>query len=177
MKAPVAMLVLVSAMLGYPTSAFSAAGDEVTVSRESIVGGIRVVLLAVSREVVLTGEKSPDKAFRHRLRITFLVERLEEPKQSVALNLGELQTFLAGTDKRADDGANLFYMKAYTLDNYPYRNRVPIPKVKNKEWASIYERDSEPLRRIEGRAIDFRIKGAGLGEKVGNCEFRNIPLE
>src|SRR4051794_4404119 len=132
MKAPALVLPLLSAMLCCAASAPSAVADEVTASRESNVGGLRVVLLAVSREVVLTGKKGPEKATRHRLRVTYLVERLEEPKKSVKLHLGELQVFLAGTEKRADEGANNLYVTGYPLDKYPYAGRVPLPKVKTK---------------------------------------------
>lgn len=177
MKAPALLVSLLSAVLCCAMPAPPAVADDIAASREATVGGLRVVLLSVSREVVLTGEKGPDKATRHRLRVTYLVERLEEPKKSGELSLGELQVFLAGTEKRAEEEANSVHVKAYPLDKYPYADRVTLPKVKTKEWATVYELDREPLKKIERKAVDIRIKGIGLGDNRGTCEFRSVPLE
>jgi hypothetical protein len=172
------LVIAVVAPLGQPARAQPVAvAEDASASREAEVGGVRFVLLGVSREVVLTGDKTPAKAFRHRLRFTFLVERLEEPKKAEELHLGEIQIFLAGTEKRADQEANNVHVKGYPLDKYPYADRMQVPKVRNTAWASIYELEREPLKKVEGGAIDIRVKGVGIGDRIGSCEFRKIPLE
>jgi hypothetical protein len=185
---------LIASVLAFFSTGVLLAGDtttsvsvDVSRSREVTVGGLRVVLLGVGLETLLTGEKDSPKAFRQRLRLTYLIEEIDaraDPKEGP--NTGNWKVYFAGTNTPAffdpathqfeKDGPQNIIATAYPYDKFAAIFVGALPKVIAKDRTVIFTVDFESARGLRGKDIDVRVKGIGIGGSKGSCEFRKIPL-
>lgn len=156
---------------------------DVKVSRESIVGTTRVVLLQVSRttEFAESPEENNPKAILS-LRVVYLLENLGA-KPSDAIE-GDGEVFAAGTHEPAVRGLPGSHSRSGKFENYQFylkRTERPrpsrLPKVKDVSRAHIVVVTFDHIE-ITARKVDLRLRfGLHKGAKPQHLLFKNVMLD